>query len=207
MTYLSYDVLLVDYNRIGPVEERLARDFALLDNRTGKRTADEIADAPAAGRPIVWTAFGREEIATMREFLAARKGRAVPFWLPSYQGDATLAEQLLTDAAIATIEWIRYAQQMYGTTGARRHVALWEHGVAGEFDLYRIEDADDPGNGATETLTLDPIAVRDYDPATTVVSFLKFGRLDVDLVDISYPDTEHAEAVIPFRELPMEAPT
>lgn len=207
MTYLGYDVLELDYNRRGPIEETLDRDFALLDARTGKRYADDHAESPAASRPFIWTAVDRAESAVLRAFLAARKGRAIPFWLPSYQWDLALAEDCLTDSGILTIEWVRYTQQMFGTTGARRHVALWTHGVAGAMDYYRIEDADDPGTEVTEALTLDPAAVRDYDAETTVVSFLKLCRLEPDLVSINYPDGVHAEAEIVVRELPNEAPT
>ena len=206
-SYLGFDVLELDYNRLGPIEEKSRRDFVLLDGRTGKRTAVEVAASPAAIRPFTWTAFGRAEIAEMREFLEARKGRAVPFWLPSYQWDLTLAEDLLTLAEGVTIEWVRYTQQMFGTTGARRHLAIWTHGIPGAMDYYRIAGADDPGTGVTESLTIDPGAVADYDAATGVLSFLKFGRLDTDRVTIAYPDTEHAEAVISFQELPREAPT
>jgi hypothetical protein len=206
-TYRGFDVLEIDYNRLGSIEERLHRDFVLLDPRTGKRYADEVAPSPAAVRPFTWSAFGREEMAEMRDFLEARKGRAVPFWLPSYQWDLSLAEDLLTDAAVASVEWIRYTQQYFGTTGARRHLALWTHGVPGSMAYYRVSDADDPATGETESLDLDPVAVRDYDAATTVISFLKLCRLDPDLVSISYPDTTHAEATILVREIPLEAPT
>lgn len=207
MTYLGYDVLELNYNRRGAIEEQLDRDFVILDGKTGKRTADERAESPAAVRPFIWTADNRAEGAVMRAFLAARKGRAIPFWLPSYQWDLALAEDFLTSAATLTIEWVRYAQQYFSTTGARRHVALWTHGVAGAMDYYRVAGASDPGTEVTETLTLDPVAVRDYDAETTVVSFLKLCRLESDFVTITYPDGVHAEAEIEARELPNEAPT
>jgi len=204
MTYLGLDVLTLNYNRVGPVEERLRRKFVLLDSKTGKRVADEQAPAPAASRPFTWTALGRAEIAAMRAFLDARVGRAVPFWLPSFQWDLALAEDVLQDQSIVTIRWVRYRQQMWGTTGARRHLAVWALGD-GSMDLYRIADATDPADYQTETLTLDPVAVRDYPMDTTVFSFLKLCRLEDDLVEISYPSAQVAEATIRVRELPLEA--
>ena len=204
MTYLGYDVLELNYNRVGPFDERLRRKFVLLDSKTGKRVSDEQAPAPAAARPFTWTALGRSEIAAMRAFLDARVGRAVPFWLPSYQWDLSLAEDVLQDQSIVTIRWIRFRQQMWGTTGARRHLALWSVGD-GAMDYYRIADATDPADYLTETLTLDPIAVRDYPLAKTVLSFLKLCRLEDDLVEITYPSANVAEATIRVRELPLEA--
>lgn len=207
MTYYGIDVLVLDYNRAGPIEERLDRGFVLLDAETGKRVADEHTESPAAVRPFTWSAFGRDEIATLREFLTARKGRAVPFWLPSFQWDLTMTEDVLTSQSVVTIEWIRYTQQYFGTTGARRHVALWTLGDASTIDCYRIAGATDPGNYETETLTIDPVAVRDYPAETTVVSFLKLCRLEEDRISISYPDGSHAEMSPLVRELPLEAPT
>lgn len=205
MTYLGYDVLELNYNRVGGIEERLSRKFVLLDPKTGKRVADEQSPSPAAARPFTWTAFGRAEIAAMRQFLEARKGRAVPFWLPSFQWDLSLTEDLPETSAIATVQYVRYVQQMWGTTGARRHIALWTIGEGG-MDYYRISNASDPANYVTESLTLDPVAVRDYLLETTVISFLKLCRMDSDRVTIEYPSGRVAEATMPVRELPMEAP-
>jgi len=205
MTYLDYDVLELDYDRIGSIAEQLERKFVLLDGKTGKRTADEHSPSPTAKRPFTWTAIGRDEITTMRAFLEARKGMAVPFWLPSFQWDLTVAEDLLTDQATVVIDWVRYTQQMWGTTGARRHIALWTVGQ-GNMDYYQISDADDPGNYETESLGVSPVLVRDYAMATTVVSFLKLCRLETDRVTIEYLSGNVAQATIRVKELPLEAP-
>ena len=205
MSYLGYDVLELNYNRVGAFEERIRRKFVLLSSKTGHRIADEQGPAPATTRPFTWTAFGRDEIAAMRSFLDARKGRAVPFWMPSFQWDLALAEDIAQNQSGATIRWVRYKQQMWGTTGARRHLAIWSLGE-GVMDYCRITGATDPANNLTETLTLDPVARRDYSRSQTVLSFLKLCRLDEDRIEISYPSPQVAEATIRVRELPLEAP-
>ena len=205
MSYLGFDVLEVNYNRLGPFEERLRRKFVLLSSRTGRRIADEQAPAPAAMRPFTWTALGRAEITAMRAFLEARRGRAVPFWLPSFQWDLALAQDIGQSQSGATIRWVRYKQQMWGTTGARRHLALWTLGSSA-MDYCRISAATDPGNYQTETLTLDPVAARTYARDKTVLSFLKFCRLDEDRTEVSYLAAHIAEATIRTVELPLEAP-
>jgi len=205
MSYLGYDVLELNYNRVGAFEERLRRKFTLLNSKTGRRVADEQAPAPAATRPFIWTAIGRDEITAMRTFLDARRGRAVPFWLPSFQWDLALAEDVSQNQSSATIWWVRYKQQMWGTTAARRHLAIWSLGDA-TMDYCRIVDAVDVANYQTETLTLDPVAQGEYSRTKTVLSFLKFCRLDEDRIEISYPSPQVAEATIRVRELPLEAP-
>ena len=205
MSYLGYDTLEINYNRLGAFQERHRRKFVLLDSKTGSRTADEQAPAPAPIRPFTWTALGDVEIAAMRAFLHARMGRAVPFWLPSFQWDLSLAQDVVQNQAIVTIHWVRYVQQMWGTTGARRHIAVWTLGFP-EMDFYRVSDAVDPGDYLTETLTLDPPAIRNYPVAQRILSFLKLCRLDQDLVEVSYPRVGAAEATIRVRELPTAAP-
>lgn len=204
-TYLDFDVLEINPNRIGRIDEVVRRKMALLDNETGPRLVDAHSPAPAPARPFTWTAFGRAEIAAMREFIVARKGRAVPFWLPSYQWELGLSEDAIEDQTIVSINWIRYTEQYFGTTGGRRHLALFEHGIP-TMDYYRITDADDPGTRVTESVTIDPGAVRAYPAASTVVSFLKFCRLEDDMVEIEHYDGKTAQATIVVRELPQEAP-
>jgi len=206
MTYLGYDVLELDYDRQGPIDLVHDRKFALLDAKTGKRIADEQAEAPAPHRPFIWTAFGRAETARMLQFLDDRKGRAVPFWFPSLQWDLSLAEDVSEEQSIISVDWIRYRQQFFGTTGARRHICFWRLGQGTSFDCYQVTDATDPGDEATESLTISPTAVSAYEKAVTVISFLHFCRLDPDLTEVSYPSGNIAQATIHARELPMEAP-
>jgi hypothetical protein len=205
MSYLGYDVLELNYNRIGAFEERLRRKFVLLNSKTGRNVTDDQAPAPAPSRPFTWTAVGRAEITAMRDFLNARQGRAVPFWLPSFQWDLALSDDVPQNQSSVTIYWVRYKQQMWGTTAARRHLAIWSLGD-GTMDYCQITTATDPANYLTETLTLDPVAIRDYPQGKTVLSFLKFCRLEDDRVEISYPSPQVAEATIRIRELPLEAP-
>jgi hypothetical protein len=207
MIYRDLDVLILDYNRDGPIVDRFSRDFVVLDATTGLRTAAEHSESPAAVRPFKWTAIGREEISAMLAFLNARKGRAVPFWLPSFQWDLTLTEDVTATQSVLSLVWMRYTQQMFGMTGARRHVALWTLNDGSSMDCYRIAAANDPATGLTETVTIDPTAAADYPAASTVVSFLKLCRLEDDRVTITYPSVNVAEAEILVREIPLEAPT
>ena len=205
MTYLGFDVLELNYNRIGRIEERVRRKFVLLDSKTGVRQPDEQSAEPAPTRPFSWLARGRAEIAAMRDFLDDRKGKAVPFWLPSLQWDLSLAEDVTASSPTLQISWMRYASQMFGTTGARRHLALWDLGIP-SFEYYEVTAASDPGDGLTETLTISPVTARNYQADRTVISFLKLCRLEQDTAEIRYPSGNVAQATIEVRELPKEAP-
>jgi len=88
----------------------------------------------------------------------------------------------------------------------RRTVEKSLSAVAEVSACYEVIAASDPGDGLTESLTLSPVAARDYKADRTVVSFLTLCRLERDEIEIRYPSSNAAEATIEIRELPMEAP-
>lgn len=205
-SYLGFDVLdLVEHNRREPLEERVHRSFALLETATGLRRADEHSRSASPLRLFLWTVFNRTEAKAARDFLDGRKGRAVPFWLPSYQKDLTLAQDAAAAATILTIEHVRYTQLLFGTTGARRHFALYRPGSGMVF--HKVTAATDPGDGLTETLSITPALASTFPKGTTLLSFLKLCRLEEDEVELTWLSRDHADVVIHCRELPNEAPT
>ena len=204
-TYLGLDVLdLTRHNRQGTLAETLRRKFRLLDPSTGKRVSDSQGKAPAPARPFLWTCLSRPEITAMLAFLDARKGRCVPFWLPSYQQDLTLAADAASGAISLTVRWINYTVQMFPQGGGRRHLALYDPNSS---PVYRkVTAATDPGGRVTESLGLDATLPRAFPAATTVVSFLKLCRLEEDRNRTNWLSRNVAEAEIMVRELPQEAP-
>lgn len=203
--YLGLDVLdQAVHDRAGTVDESLRRKFALLDGGTGAREADAQSDAPAGARPFLWTCLSRAEVADLRAFLSARKGRCVPFWVPTYQQDLTLAADLASGASSATIRWVGYTAHMFPSGGGRRHVALYDPGASVAY--RKVTAATDPGTGLTESLALDSPAPRLFPAATTIVSFLRLCRLDEDEVRIQWTSRGFAQAELRLRDLPAEAP-
>lgn len=203
-TYLGLDVLdQVVHDRAGTVDETLRRKFALLDTGTGAREADTQALAPSPVRPFLWTCLSRADVAVLRAFLDARAGRCVPFWVPSYQQDLTLAADLPSAGSSATVRWVGYALHMFPPGGGRRHVALYEPGTSLTF--RKVTAATDPGDGLTESLALSSPAPRLFPAASTIVSFLKLCRLEEDDVRIEWAGRGYAQAALRLRELPLEA--
>jgi len=203
-SYLDIEVLELEPNRLVPYDDEYQRKFTLLDTQTGKRWADEDSPAPANVRPYLWTAYGRREIAAMFAFLDRRKGAAVPFWLPSWEQDLRLASDAMEEQTILELIWVRYAQQMFPDTNARRHLAVYS--VDQPATYHTIQDADDPGDQATESVTIAPETPRAWPAMSTTISFLRLSRLDQDETEITWHGLECAEAKLTIRELPNEAP-
>lgn len=206
-TYLGFDVLdIASPSRENDVDVNYQRRFQLLDNETGKRKSDSHAAAPNPVRPALLVAFSRTQAATYRTFLDARKGKAVPFWLPSYQQDMTLAADLSSGSAAPTIKRFGYGTLMFPAGGSRRHLAFLLPGTA--FDFRKVTGAVDPGSGATESITLSGGVSRTYPAATSIVMFLTLCRLEQDEYEIQwYGGQGVAKFPLQLREIPNEAPT
>jgi hypothetical protein len=203
-TYLGFDVLPVEPNRATSMAEGIETPFEALDNQTGGWWNDQLAPAALPARPFSWLAFGEEEIEAMLAWLDARHGRAVPFWLPSWQADLQLLEDVLEGATSLAVAWVRYATHLYPSTGARRHIAILSHGE--NPSLHHVSACADPGDGERESLTISPVTPFPLEAQRTRIFFLKLCRLEEDLAPISWPSSGCAEAIIQCREIPAEAP-
>jgi len=203
-TYLGFDVLdQVMHNRRDSTEVRSDRGFDVLDNATGLRDSWIRTHAAAPARPFLWTCFTRAQAAALRAFILARRGRAVPFWVPSYQQDLRLSSDVSAGASGLNIRWIGYQRHLFGDGGWRRHLALYDQHL--QLELHKVTAAADPNDYITESLTLSAPLAHNWAAATTIVSFLHLCRLDEDGAKLSWRG-QTAEAQLTFRELPLEAP-
>jgi len=204
-TYLGLDVLdVLEPSREGTIPETVDQRLVVLDNGVGLITVDDKAGMPNPVRSFLWLAEGRTETAAMRAFILARYGRTVPFWMPSYQHDLLLSEDILNGASSATIRWVGYTNQMWSKGGGRRYIALWQPGVAA-LSFHHVTTARDPGTFTTEGLSLSPAVGRLWPAATTLVMFLKLCRLENDRNVLSWHNAGKCSVSLDVRELPQEA--
>lgn len=205
MTYLGIDVLTIEPHRSGAAEETFARKQArILDPGTGDVAFFDQSLAPAPSRSVVLYCASRAEVAAALVFLDARCGRSEPFWLPSFQADFILDEDVDLGDSEFIVAWSDYTSLLYPGTGARRHIVVYGTGAT-PWDCYHIADAEDPDDG-TEILTISPVAARAYAAGDPLISFLKLVRLEEDAVRISWESGNIATITATVREVPNEAP-
>ncbi len=202
-TYLGYDVLERKPSRPGPVAEGTERAHEVLDTRTGTRWTDLLEAAAVGDRPFHWPCFGRAEALAQRQWLDARKGLVVPFWVPTWEPDLSLAVDAPSGAGTITIQRIEYAGLVWAGSYARRHLAVYSRGAAASY--HYVSGATDSG-GETETLTLTPPPPVDWPAATTKLSFLRFCRLRESHVERRWIGGGFCSAEIPYVEIPKETP-
>lgn len=169
-----------------------------------------------ASRYQVWssvfryTCQTRAEIATLKTFLAARRGRYAPCWVPTWTADLTLTvvPNNITQALTITDPG-PVARSLLGTRSAR-YVAVIPAGAGGIYGLIVVPLAigapHDNGDG-TYTLRTDTVYAGPTLPIDRYrVSILKYARLDTDAVRIDYSARDAVRAVLSFVELPWETP-
>lgn len=198
-SYLGIEVLEISPNARDPREDSLDRSVAGRDPGLGVRSVRARSDAPALSWPVTWTCQDRAAIVAMEAFLDARRGRAVPFWIPSRRRDLILAQAVGAADTTIQIRATGYTRHLFPVP-ARRHLAFLNGGSW----IYRAVTASVEGAGV-ETLTLASspgVAL----PSDALVSQLLLCRLASDDLDITYLTESVAEVVLPCFETPQEAP-
>lgn len=204
MAYLGFDVLetMPSLGANADPTDTLTRTVARLDPGPGAVHVIAKADVPVLAREFAWLLESRAAITSFRNFLAARQGKLVPFWMPSWDADFGLAAAATALDAEITVYACGYTA-FVSTTDARRYLALMPGD--GSVITRKITAAVDNGDG-TETLTLDSAIGAALDPAAAMVSYLLLMRLDTDDVEIAWESQTVATCRVPLLEVPKEVP-
>lgn len=204
MIYLGYDVMEMVGSRPAAIPEGTTRAVAVLDTETGGRWTDVLEPSAVGDRALHWPAFSRAEALEHRQWLDARKGVVVPFWIPTFEPDLVLAADVSSGLSVIQVQWIQYSGLIWAGSNRRRHLAVYVPGQPVSY--HQVISAVDPGTGAAETLIISPPAPCPWPADTTKISFLRFCRLSEPYVDRKWSGGHCCESVNPYVEIPREAP-
>lgn len=199
--YQGFDVLEVLPDVSTAPKIGFQRSVAHLDPGIGKVTADARSYAPTIPFDFDWFMNGRSDVDTFKQFIANRRGRAVPFWFPSWTMDLTLSADVASGDTSFTIKSIDYANRLFSINGRRYLAFIFDDGTM----IYRKVIGAAAGS-PSETLQIDSSLGKAAPAATTMVCFLRFCRLDEDDVHAQWESTTVANAKIKMLEMPVEAP-
>lgn len=200
--YLGLNVLEVQPNRAKDPRRSFLRSLTKMDAGTGKTTVQDRAGISRSELEFDWFLDGRTEIATLQAFILARKGRAVPFWVPSWRHDLVLNQDAGAIDTSITVKDTGFLKYQFPQTSRRQIAMVLQNGT---FIYRQITGATNPGNG-TEVLTLNAALGTAVPAATTMVCFLHLVRLASDVVDVLWHHQNLAEASMRFTEVPREIP-
>lgn len=197
-TYAGFEVLdgILTPDRGDALKQTSTASLSIVASTVGPRRVRDRRGYPVLSRALTLVANGVEQVLALRAFIKARRGRVVPFWLPTYQHDLVLALPALAGALALTIQSTGYAA-VYSAGPGRRHIVLGKQYV-------RVLGVESNGNG-TDTVYLasqvsEPLA------AGTGISCLTLCRLGSDEVSLSFDHPTVATASFEAVELPKETP-
>lgn len=201
-TYAGFDLLdLTNPDRQGTGRVSFNRLAVMADNKTGKRTMDDRSGVSIPRHSFQWFARGKAEIAALKGFIAARKGRAVPFWLPTYCRDLVLSRAIAANDGTIYVRNNGYTRYQF-PYASRQRIALFNGD--GSFIVREITTAIEIST-TEESLVLDSDITSNMN-GDTLISFLPLCRLTDDDIQITWHNLEFAEAAFLFTEIPKETP-
>lgn len=203
-TYQGFQVLdFVTPDRGTGIDHEFLKPQDVTANPLGRERFRERFAGARLGWSFRWICSTRTQKRALRSWIDDHRGRAVPFWVPTYSRDLVVFEAADSSAQAIKIERVQYARQVFGNGSHRRHLAIWEHGtVPSRFRGVTT---------ATEAATHDQIGI---DSAlgvgittATYVSFLLLVRLADDMIEIEHHGPDFGIADVPIVEVPGEYPT
>nr|WP_320132328.1 hypothetical protein [uncultured Holophaga sp.] len=200
-TYQSLDVLTLHPNAREDGATTLSRAVEEFDPGLGRRVLTDPSGVTGRSRSWLWTCKSREEIVALRTWFMARRGKAIPFWAPTWRQDLELQAALDTTSTIATVAHVGYTDRAF-PQAARRHLGFY---IDGTWVCRQVSAAVAYPSTETEGLTLAS-ALGVAAPLGTLVSYLTLCRLDTDELQLPYTTDSIAEVSFTFVELPQEAP-
>jgi hypothetical protein len=170
------------------------RKTAELDYTTGGVAVDDLTELPRIGRSFRWLLVGRTQILVFRRWLAARAGRLVPLWLPSFQSDLIAAGSM--GSGSDTLEVVNCGWLLSPKTG-RRDVQIKT--AAGALFYRRVTEVE-AVSPEVERLRLDSALGQSVGQGEFErISFLTLARLDTDAVELAFVTDELVQVTARWR--------
>jgi hypothetical protein len=202
--FKGFDVLEIPPNwEKSPLKRSYKRSMVTVDPKVGPIEVIDKGGTALVGQEFPWWLDTHPNVTAFRAFMLRRFGQLNPFWIPTWDQDLVLYQDVLsTDSGIRIKS--EFYSRFFFPTAARRFIAFIPVDRTG--NVYaKVTGAIDNGDG-TENLTLEAQPGKNFPAATTMVSFLTLARLEEDRVSIKWDSTEHAESLLSLQEVPREIP-
>ena len=185
----------VPYMRVD-VSHDLTRQVERLESPTYTFADYRLGDSPIGRRPFrVWL-NSRASVASLVTWFHGVRGRYKTFYLPTYQEDLHVTAGLGTTTL--SVKRCGYTEHLWPMASRKILAAIEPDGT-----VTKCTVLDATVIGDTETLTLDTAA-----PSGSMISYLLYGRLESDTLEIVWRTNGFADCAMGFVECPAElAPT
>lgn len=196
--YRGYDTLLLHPNRVEDVSIDYQRLVDVFDHDTGTPAVIDIPNRPFIVRRHQYLLPDRARLTAMRGWLAARAGRQVPFWVPTWERGLEVAQPFTLDATEILVQARGFATYYQAMSG-RQDVAFLHND--GTWTLRRIT-AFEFVDGVVERMRIDAALGRACAPSDfRIVCFLELARLESDAVEFFFETDRVVRVTLPIRSI------
>ncbi|UYA98697.1 putative virion structural protein [Xanthomonas phage vB_Xar_IVIA-DoCa5] len=180
---------------LSDMSERILRAVDVFDNGSGPIAVDQVRAYPERTEMLSMDALDRASAWRMRRWLHSRRGKQRSFWIPSWNPDLIILEDVGSTSSSLTVRPIGYPLY-YGVTDIMVELAdgtrIFAHVLSGS--------TDPDGN---EVLSLDgPIGTAFAAANVAICCFMKHVRLDADRADIQHSYAGRASTSVAVTEVP-----
>lgn len=190
--YLGLSVLRLLNEASEDLTVEYSRNMVVFDNQIGRRDWRDISGFARRTRPHRFVCDGITEVTDLFNWLAARRGRANHFWLPTQQHDFQVLANITSSAVQITVANAKHTIA-YGQPGRNHLFIKLRNGTV----FYRRITAIVEINSTTERLTISSAlgaAVNFAD--IEIACYLQLMRLSSDAVEIRYDTDSSVTCVV-----------
>lgn len=193
--YRGKDVLTDLPVIVGSMTERISRAIDEFDNGSGPVGVDIRNNWVQGRKAITFDTLTRQERWAARQWLHARRGKQVGFWLPSWAPDLVLVENSPSGSGALVVRPIGYPLY-YGAKD------IMIRKTTGEDLFMRVLGGSTDTNG-NEQLSLEvPLAAELLMAEVEFICFISHARLDTDRITLTHSNAGRATINVPIMETP-----
>lgn len=190
--YLGYAVLRLLSEASEELAIEYSRNMSVFDSQTGSRSYRDVSGFARRTRPHRFVCEGMSEVTDLFNWLAARRGRANPFWYPTHQQDFQVLSNITSGATQINVANLKHTLA-HGQPGRNHLFIKLRNGTV----FYRRITSIVEINSTTERLTISSalgtaVAIADIE----IACYLQLMRLSSDTVEISYNTDDKITCVV-----------
>lgn len=175
------------------LSDKFQREFTVLDNTTGQIWYSPDFDYPISTSEMFWHNISPEELYQVRHWLSEMKGKQGQFWIPSWNKDFVLTQDIL-----AADDFLMVKDNNIRDYLAEAHVAIFLKDGTQYFRKVTSIEFDI----GFEKLSIDPLGSDILASQVDRISLLTLMRSDADKINIKYLPSGNSQIKIPLMEVP-----
>ncbi|MBP8110717.1 MAG: hypothetical protein KAY00_00050 [Agitococcus sp.] len=193
--YRDYPVLTTPSNWSQDLTLDYQRKMQIVDFGVGGIYRDDESSLPVFVQSHHFVLDSRQKITDFRKFLYSRRGRLNALWIPTFMPDLSFVALSSTALDITNIGYTT----LYNQTINRRDIRIE---LTNGNVYYRRIVASTVISGTVERLTLDSVLGVSVTAADVEkISFMMFGRLDTDAIELAWSYGDYVDVRLNFRSI------